>query len=90
MRDAVGNSITKGFLLWWKEKGLMVHVTEVHESARVVGSDAVAMLMVQVAIPIGGVKPGDEPTLFDFIRVMDPRQEKLLDAALTELPRRTQ
>lgn len=88
MRDAIGNSIAKGNLLYWKPKDVVVQVLDVVEPV-VEGNSAPPVLVIMLQIPISGVERGREAFIGDFLRVPDPASEARLAAALTELPPKT-
>lgn len=89
MTDGLGNRITKGQYLYWKGKDLLVRVVEINEAV-VIGNETMPMLTVVVQIPVGGAVAGREAVVTELLRIVDPAQESLLDAAMTELPRRPQ
>ena len=90
MRDMLGNTIAEGNLLWWKQLGVVVKVLRVTDGglSLVDKGDtrpSPAVLTVELSFPVDVSKlpPGAEAQLGEFIRTVDPKQEAMLDQALS-------
>jgi hypothetical protein len=67
-------------------RNLVATVAYVSEGGLSMGStDQVSQpsLQIVISIPVVGVKPGQEATMHDFMRVVDPRGEALI-AGMTQ------
>ena len=86
MRDRTGNRIEEGHLLYWKHMDAIVKVTRVVDGGIALGGNgemSPAVLSVELSFPVDVSKlRGEEPQLGDFIRVVDPKQESMLDRAM--------
>lgn len=88
MRDAIGNRLTKGNVVLWKSKDLMMQVVDVIEpKVEVIGQPKQPpALVLQILIPVN-VEPGrrsqmDDVMLGDFLRVVDPQAEAALESVI--------
>lgn len=83
MRDMVGNKIREGDLLYWRETGLVAKVT------KLTGDSGLALtgmgqlpptMFLEITVPINtqGLPPGEEPQVPSMVKIVDPKQERLL------------
>lgn len=93
MRDCLGNKLSPGHLVLWRlpeetlAKGLVAQVVAANDRSTltVVGADpGPASLVIQIIIPINSPRPNDEPALADFLRIVDPTAERIIEDALTK------
>lgn len=78
MRDALGNKIEKGAMLYWTKKEMMVHVVDITEPT-LEGNDTPPTLTVAMQIPVMGVARGKEAQLGEFFMPVSPKSDSLLD-----------
>ena len=95
MRDAINNIISKNSLLCWHpspdalKRGLIVQAVHVSDGGLSMGDTkqlTPAMLIVQVPIYVN-IPPGKEPTLEEFLCVVNPQAEAAIDDMLNRQPR---
>ena len=85
MKDAIGGTIREGHLLYWLKISAPVKVVGVSEGGLSIGNSKEVTppkLMVELEIGINlppNAPPGFEPMLSEFLHVVDPKQEALLD-----------
>lgn len=86
MKDAIGNKVRKGDMIAWAiPEGLrqvIAVVGQVSDGGLSMGStDQVSQpsITIVIDIPITGVKAGHEATLHEFMRVVDPRGEVIIE-----------
>lgn len=93
MRDAIDNKISKGDLVEWRipkgTRATIVRVLEVRDGGLSVisGSErgvSKPMLTIQLQFPVDGVEPGKEAQLFEFLRVVDPSSDALVEGMLKQ------
>lgn len=93
MRDSIGNKIVAGQFLYWKPAGIIVRVVKVQEGGlSMVGAGGqprgttppVLTVEIDFPIEIPQGKERNEPALDTFLRIVDPRQEALIDKAITQ------
>ena len=98
MKDAVGNSITEKSLLCWHidpeqlKRGLIVQAVSVSDGGLSLGDSrdlTPATLVVQVPILVSA-KPGEEPTLSEFLCVVNPSSEMVIEELMEKQGGRTQ
>jgi hypothetical protein len=91
MRDMIGGKITKDDLLYWRFPenlhGVLVNVAKVEEGGLTVidkgkGGITPPTLTVFLTIPVAVSEPGKEPWLSDFLRVVNPRSDQLVQNIL--------
>ena len=88
MRDAVGNKIDEKSLLCWHidpeqlKRGLIVQAVSVSDGGLSLGDSrdlTPATLIVQVPIFVKAVPGGGEPTLSEFLCVVNPNSERVIE-----------
>jgi hypothetical protein len=87
MRDLIGNIITEGNMLQWMIRSdlraVICKVIAVTDGGLAIPGEGNAvtppMLVVALQIPVDGAQRGREPQVGDFIRVVDPSSEQLLE-----------
>jgi hypothetical protein len=88
MRDAIGNKITDSSILCWHpdaKNGIVCQVVHVTDGGLSVGDSkeiTPPMLVIQIMIPVGGVPPGREPALAEFIAIVNPNAEAAVERML--------
>lgn len=88
MRDILGNRITESSILCWHPDaahGIVCQVAHISEGGLSLGdSDDLTppMLVIQVMIPVTGVPRGQEPTLGQFMCVVNPTAEAAIEKML--------
>jgi len=91
MRDAIGNSISDKSVLCWHpdpeqvRRGLICQVVHVSDGGISMGDSnrtTPPMLAVQILIPVGNVRPGEEPTLGEFLCLVNPNAEAAVERML--------
>jgi hypothetical protein len=95
MRDALGNRISDRSILCWHpdaahlKRGLIVQAVSVSDGGITLsdsGQLTPPMLIIQVMIPVGGVKPGAEAVLEEFLCVVNPAAEAAIEGMLERGP----
>jgi len=89
MRDAIGNKILEGNLLHWvlpqNLRAVIVRAIRVHDGGLSIpgagNQTTPPILTLQIDVPIDGTQQGREPQVGDFIRIVDPKSEMLLEQA---------
>jgi len=86
MKDAIGNKLAQGNMVAWSIpdglRHLIAVVARVSDGGLSMGStDQVSQpsLTIVIDIPVTGTKPGHEATLSEFMRVVDPRGEAIIE-----------
>lgn len=92
MRDGLGNKLEEGQLLYWQKLGTTVRVLRVNENRiQSIGGSPPLPQSIAVELIIGVPAPQDqhgkpdpnhEPVLTEFLRVVDPQQERMLERAI--------
>jgi hypothetical protein len=81
LKDGIGNAVTPGNLVWWHTKALTARVTAVDEPSVLTRDDAqratVVTLELKVMVPRN---PDGTWQTAEFLRVVDPASESILDA----------
>jgi hypothetical protein len=83
MTDVLGNKIARGNILYWKSKDIAVSVLDVVEPA-LEGNTQMPMLVIMIQVPIAGAERGKPIQLADFMRLVDPRSEGIIEGALRQ------
>ena len=97
IRDAIGNRISDRSILCWHpdaahlKRGLIVQAVSVSDGGITLGDSGQLtppMLIIQVMIPVGGVKPGAgaEAVLEEFLCVVNPAAEAVIEGMLERGP----
>jgi hypothetical protein len=90
MRDLLGNSLKPGSLLWWLPKGIPIRVARIDEPSRLttlqVGREpsSKTKLVLEVTIPIDAMTDGAETQLADFLCIVNPDAERIINQMLAE------
>jgi hypothetical protein len=91
MRDAIGNKLHEGALLWMQQWGCIAKVTRLHEGGLSVVSGnsrevspAVITVEIQIPISIEPGKAGQEPLLNGILCVRDPQSERVLESVVKQ------
>ncbi len=93
MRDAIGNRIHEGSLLWMQHWGVVARVSKLHEGGlSVVGADrnersvTPPVLTLEIDMPLDArqITPGVEPQLQGILCIIDPRAERVVDGMLRQ------
>jgi hypothetical protein len=96
-----GNLVLWHLSEWAKQRGLVAEVSAISEP-KIVGRDgapdAAPHLVLRIVVPVTvgprGDEPvgprGDEPQLPDFIRLVSPAQQALVEGMVVEIPGRKQ
>jgi hypothetical protein len=83
MRDLIGNHISEGSLIWWLSKAIPMRIVRVTDAQLVVGQGKVpARMILEVTVPIQEIKGGDEPQFTDFLAIVNPDHESVIEGML--------
>ena len=93
MRDMIGNKLEEGVLVFWLSKGVTAVVKRIDPGGlSVVGAGGerqtppTLTLEINIPVSMGDLPRGAEPAISDFLRVVDPRQQAILERALDGKP----
>jgi hypothetical protein len=91
MRDMIGNKLTEGNLLFWHRVGSVCKITHVSDGGLSLGDShrtSPPILTIEITLPVGmeGAPPGAEPMVAEFLRVVDPKSEGVLQLAMGKRP----
>ena len=90
MRDLLGNTLRDGSLLWWVSKAIPLRVARIerHEIINPRERDDAAAapdkLILEVTVPIQRMPNGAETQLADFICLVNPDAEQVIEKMLGE------
>lgn len=73
MRDLLGNTILPGTLLWWITKALPIRVARIEEPSK---------LVLELTIPLDAITEGVETQLADFLCIVNPEAERIVEGML--------
>jgi hypothetical protein len=85
MRDALGNKISEGSLLFLKQWGLVGKVIRVVEGGLSIGDEIMAPgLTIQIDLPLQaeGLPSGQEPQVAGVVCVVNPQSEMVVERLL--------
>jgi hypothetical protein len=86
MRDLLGNTLKPGSLLWWLPKGIPIRIARIEEPSSLVAINRQppqkTLLILEVRIPLDAVTDGAETQLADFITIVNPDAERVLNGML--------
>lgn len=88
MRDSIGNTIVEGATMFWTNKGLPpLRVVRVTGDSGVTDKSGKALppsITFEFTLPIDtrNIPKGQEPCMYEFLRVVNPEQEAALNALL--------
>lgn len=89
MKDAIGNKITEGSLVYWKSKDLALIAVKVDEGGlSVVGSDGPRrtppLLVLQLTLPVNVERGVTDPLLGDFLVLVNPNATKAIEGMMKQ------
>lgn len=89
MKDLLGNRISKGSLLWWKSKDMMMVVADASEGGLELGDSKQVLpptITLQVTIPINLARgvTADTCTLQDFLCLVNPQVTAAVEGMMTQ------
>lgn len=91
MRDAIGNKLNEGALVWMQEWHCVARISKIHEGGlSVVGGGrhdvTPPVLTIQVDIPLDSkmIPPGGEAALSGIMCLVDPRHTAAIEKLVTQ------
>jgi hypothetical protein len=89
MRDMLGNVIHEGSLLWWLPKSIPIRVARIEPGGVLtMGEKEVTpdKLVLELTIPVRHTVHGAETQIADFICIINPDAEAVIDNMLKGKP----